>query len=317
MALRITIRQLEYFIAAGETGSITNAADRVAISPPSISMAVSHLENEFGLQLFVRHHAQGLSLTAAGAALLAKAKDLVSRAEELNSFALEMSGSIRGKLSVGCLVTLAPMILPELTHSFSQSFSAVSLEARENNQKGLLEDLMSAELDIVLTYDLDIPGAITFKPLVGLPPHALVAEGHPLAGRGTIDLKELNEDEYLLLDLPISSQYFLSLFRAAGVEPKVRYRSRSQEVIRTMVANGQGYTLINALPRSDLALDGRRVVQLSLSGHHRPMTIGLARRSDDRASKMIEAFEDHCRLFINESYIAGMVAPGRIAVPAA
>jgi len=60
MALRISLRQLEYFIAAGEARSITLASERINISPPSISMAVSHLEKEFGLELFVRHHAQGL-----------------------------------------------------------------------------------------------------------------------------------------------------------------------------------------------------------------------------------------------------------------
>ena len=60
-----TFRQLEYFVAAGEAGSITGAAEKISISPPSISMAVSSLEREFGVQLFVRHHAQRLSLTFA------------------------------------------------------------------------------------------------------------------------------------------------------------------------------------------------------------------------------------------------------------
>lgn len=72
--MRFTLRQLEYFIAAGETKSITLAAERINISQPSISIAISHLEQEFGVQLFIRHHAQGLSLTPAGRALLQEAK---------------------------------------------------------------------------------------------------------------------------------------------------------------------------------------------------------------------------------------------------
>ena len=56
--MRYTLRQLEYFIAAGETGSITLASERVHISQPSISTAISHLEQGFGVQLFIRHHAQ-------------------------------------------------------------------------------------------------------------------------------------------------------------------------------------------------------------------------------------------------------------------
>jgi hypothetical protein len=54
--------------AAGETGSITLASERVYISQPSISTAISHLERELGVQLFIRHHAQGLSLTPFSAA---------------------------------------------------------------------------------------------------------------------------------------------------------------------------------------------------------------------------------------------------------
>lgn len=58
--MRFTLKQLEYFVAAGEQGSITFASEKVSISQPSISAAISHLEAEFGVQLFIRHHAQGL-----------------------------------------------------------------------------------------------------------------------------------------------------------------------------------------------------------------------------------------------------------------
>ncbi|MBE7246969.1 MAG: LysR family transcriptional regulator, partial [Actinomycetospora chiangmaiensis] len=61
--MRFTLRQLEYFIAAGQTGSITLASERIHISKPSISTAIAHLERELSVQLFVRHHAQGLTLT--------------------------------------------------------------------------------------------------------------------------------------------------------------------------------------------------------------------------------------------------------------
>lgn len=64
--MRFTFRQLEYFVATGESGSIRLASERIHVSQPSISTAISQLEREFGLTLFVRQHAQGLSLTPAG-----------------------------------------------------------------------------------------------------------------------------------------------------------------------------------------------------------------------------------------------------------
>ncbi|MEO0361306.1 MAG: LysR family transcriptional regulator, partial [Pseudomonadota bacterium] len=66
MAIRYTLRQLEYFVAVGEAGSIAQASERVSVSSPSISAAIGALEAEFGVQLFVRQHAQGLSLTPGG-----------------------------------------------------------------------------------------------------------------------------------------------------------------------------------------------------------------------------------------------------------
>ena len=61
--MRYTLRQIEYFVATAEAGSITLAAERIHVSPPSISAAISQLEAELGAQLFLRRHAQGLSLT--------------------------------------------------------------------------------------------------------------------------------------------------------------------------------------------------------------------------------------------------------------
>lgn len=59
MPLSYTLRQLEYFVAVGETGSIAAASQQVNVSSPSISAGISQLEDELGIKLFVRHHAQG------------------------------------------------------------------------------------------------------------------------------------------------------------------------------------------------------------------------------------------------------------------
>jgi DNA-binding transcriptional LysR family regulator len=60
--MRFTLKQIEYFVAAALPGSITLAAQRIPISQPSVSSAVAGLEEQFGIQLFIRHHAQGCRL---------------------------------------------------------------------------------------------------------------------------------------------------------------------------------------------------------------------------------------------------------------
>lgn len=304
-----TLRQLEYFIAAGETGSITLASERIHISQPSISTAISHLEKEFGVQLFVRHHAQGLSLTPAGRDLLREAKALIAQADGLYTLASEASGKVRGPLSLGCMVTLAPMLVPELAQSFQTAFPATQVRHTEGNQEQLLEGLRRAELDVAIAYDLNTPDDILFKPLASLPPHVVVSEAHPFARQTAVGLRELVSEPMILLDLPLSREYFLSLFHTAGLQPLVAARSAHQEVVRTMVANGYGYSIFNVRPRSNLALDGRKLVRVRLAGTHRPMIIGTATLKQLRQSRLVDAFETHCRSFISESYIPGMVAP--------
>ena len=66
MVARFSLRQLEYMVAVGEAGSVLAASEKVNVSSSSISAAISQLEAELGVQLFVRQHAQGLSLTSGG-----------------------------------------------------------------------------------------------------------------------------------------------------------------------------------------------------------------------------------------------------------
>jgi len=307
--MRFSLRQLEYFIAAGEAGSITQASERINISQPSISTAISQLEHELDTQLFVRHHAQGLSLTPAGRTMLIEAKRLIEQAESLYTVASEASDEVRGQLNVGCLTTLAPMILPELAISFKTGFPNTNIRPHADHQETLLAGIHKAIIDVAISYDLQIPSDIEFTPLVDLPVHAVVGEGHPLARQSAVTLEELAGLPLILLDLPLSAEYFLAIFMKEGLQPNIAFRIAHPDIIRTMVANGYGYTLANVTPRSDMALDGRKVVRVRLSGEHRPMTIGLVTLKQIRKSRLLAAFANHARSFISDAYIPGMVPP--------
>ena len=76
-----------------------------------------------------------------------------------------------------------------------------------------------------------------------------------------------------------------------------------------MVANGYGYALFNARPRSEVTLDGRQLSPIRLAGEHRPMTIGIATLRELARSRLVDAFLAHCRANISSSYVPGMVAP--------
>jgi DNA-binding transcriptional LysR family regulator len=308
--MRFTLKHLEYFVAAAEAGSIKLASEHINISQPSISSAISHLEKELQIRLFVRHHAQGLALTRAGKMMMREARLLLRQAEGLYALSSELQNDVSGRLAVGCMVTLAPMIIPELGHSFTNAHKNVSLALSEGSHEQLLRQLREIEIDAAICYDLGFPADVTFEALASLPPHVLISGNHRLARRKSLALGDLASEPLILLDLPFSNDYFYSLFQSQGLTPSVYSRSGSQEVVRTMVANGYGYTIANVRPRNLTALDGRKLKLIGLEGDHKPMSIGLATLVQDRKPKVLSAFEQHCRETITQSNVPGMAPIG-------
>ena len=306
MALRFTLRQLEYFVAVGEAGSIVLAAEKLNVSSPSISAAISQLEGEFRLQLFVRKHAQGLSLTPAGRQFMAQSKTVLTEANALNGLANEISGNVRGPLSVGCLLTFAQLMVPQLRREFGKRHPDVRVSQYELHQMEIFTKLRAAEIDIALTYDLEIPPDLVFVPLVELPPYALLSETHALAHLPAVSVDELKDHPMVLLDLPFSSDYFLSFFSQIGVRPKIAERTRDMAVMRSLVANGFGYSIANIRPLNELSPDGRKLRFVPLVGNVRPMTMGLVMAEGAQNVLTVRAFIDHCRELITEDSVPGM-----------
>lgn len=295
MPLRFTLRQLEYFVAVGDCGSIAEASARVNVSSPSISAAISQLEREFALPLFVRKHAHGLSLTQAGRQFLAQAKAVLAEAQQLNRLAEDISGTVQGVLRIGCLLTFAQMLLPALRRQFQAAHPSVQVQQSEADQVALIDRLRRAEIDLALSYDLDIPPDLAFLPLRALPPYAMMAASHPLAGKARVSAADLLDHPMVLLDLPLSSAYFMSFFDAAGRLPHVAERTRDMAVMRSLVANGFGFGIANLRPQSDLSPDGRPLRFVPLDGALRPMHLGLILPPGAGHTGAVTAFVDSTR----------------------
>jgi DNA-binding transcriptional LysR family regulator len=304
--MRYTLRQLEYFIATCDAGSVTEAAQNIPVSQSSVSAAIAQLEAALGVQLFIRHHAQGVSPTPVGRQFLVRARALLREAGELERFASELTDELGGVLELGCLVTLAPIVSPRLCQSFRESHPAVTIELVEAGQDELLARLRDGTLALALTYDLELAEDIDFAPLAALPPHAVFAADHPLAARASVAIGELSGEPLVLLDLPHSREYFRSLFMAESVTPTIAHRSKQPEAIRTLVANGYGYTIVNARPLLDRALDGRPLKTVPLAGSPRPMRLGVARLAESRPTRIVSGFLDHCRATVADSGLPGL-----------
>ncbi len=309
MTLRFTIRQLEYFIAVGESGSIVLAAEKVNVSSPTISTAITQLEDEFDLQLFVRKHAHGLSLTQGGRQFLDQAKRVLSAAEELSSLASNITGRVQGPLNIGCLSTFAQLVLPQIRQQFEVQFPQIRIKQSELHQAAIFQQLRSAKIDLALTYDLEIPADIAFKPMQELPPYAMLAASHPLAEKTILSPEELVKHSMILLDLPISGDYFLSFFASSGAKPIVTERTSDMAVMRSLVANNYGFALANICTLSESSPDGKDLKFVPLTDALRPLQLGLAYSKNSHVSQTIQAFEQHCCQMIAAEGVPGLKMP--------
>ncbi|HYW76536.1 MAG TPA: LysR family transcriptional regulator [Gammaproteobacteria bacterium] len=273
---QFTLKQLRYFVTAGELSSVTQAARKLHVSQPSISGAIQQIEEVTGLQLFVRHHAQGLSLTPPGKQLMNRARHLLHDAEALQQYARSLGKEIRGELRLVAFPTFAPVLLPRLLRRYADFHASVSLYCDEMHQADIVRGLQQGGYELAFTYNLEIPEGIDFRALYRFPAYAVVATDHPLAKHDRIELAELVAWPMVLLDWPLSREYFLSIFTSHGLAPVVAHRAKSLDMVRGLVANGFGFSLFNTPLTALQGFGGNGLKQLRLEDDVPPLLMGLA-----------------------------------------
>jgi DNA-binding transcriptional LysR family regulator len=283
-----TLRQLEYFVAVAESGSITGAAAQVHLSQSAMSTALADLERALDVQLLLRHHARGVTLTAAGEQLLIASRRLLAQAGELSSEARGLGDGLAGALSIGCFEVLAPYVLPDLIATCAERYPQLRLDTHEVDLDALSEGVLSGRFELGLGYEFAPDPRLVVDRVFTLPPYVLLAAGHRLAGRAKIRLTELADEPLALLDLPQSRDYFRSMFAAAGLEPNVRYRSRSVETVRALVGHGLACALLNLRSAVATSLDGHPVVSVSLEGGT-PLEVVLVTADGSRPTRRAAA----------------------------
>lgn len=237
---------------------------------------------------------------------MVQAKLVLQEADRLMDLPGDISGSVRGPLSIGCMVTFAQVVLPSVRRSFETEYPEVRVRQHELNQSEIFSALRRAEIDVALTYDLELPADLQFVSLLELPPYAIVNETHPLAHLPAVSVAELKNHPMVLLDLPFSTDYFLSFFTQIGAKPIISERTRDMAVMRSLVANGFGYSIANIRPLNDFSPDGKPLKFIPLVGAVRPMRMGLLMSTDAESASVVRAFVQHCNERLQSGSFTGL-----------
>lgn len=261
----ITLTQLSYFTECARTLNMTVASTELHVAQSAVSTAISHLERSLGATLFIRQHAKGLVLTAAGEQLLVDTQHLFGLLNDSIDSIRADQDEVTGSITVACFKTLEPFLLPPLIARLNERHPGLSVSFIEGDNEETLDALRRGKAEIALNYRFGTSEGIESELIGHARPHLVLPSTHPLASKGSVQLKKLKDEPLVLLDLPDSNNYFLDLLRRAGVEPIVRYRTASYETVRSMVAMGLGYSILNQRPRTPGTYTGDTVTLVEIS----------------------------------------------------
>ncbi|MDQ8706122.1 LysR family transcriptional regulator [Streptomyces sp. LHD-70] len=300
MMRSFTLVQLRYFCTVAELENMTEAAVALKVTQSTLSSAISQLEHAMGVQLFTRLHRRGLRLTPAGRRLLRSSLVLLEEADRLPETAREDGGDLVGELSVGVFAPLAPFRAPAILQEFEREHPGVHLSFLEGDQEFLRRALRDGKCELALMYDLGLGAELPRRTLQHVPPHVIVAADHPLAAEPEqpVSLSALANEPFILLDLPHTREYYLSLFKMCGIAPMIRHRASGYETVRSFVSRGHGYSVLNQRLHHDLTYAGSPVVRLPIVESLPQIDVLLVRAAGTRPTLKAQAFEEVClRIF--------------------
>lgn len=293
MSVRFSLRQLEFFVAVADAGSISGGAERCGASQAGVSLAVRDLERHLGVQLLVRRRAKGAVLTEAGHGLLLDARRLLGSADELQALASASGGQVSGALAVGCYVTLAPFLIPPVLDEFAGRHPALDVQVTEGAADDMREALLDGRCELAFLYDRDGDPELSTVPVRTSRPYLILAADHRLAGQESIALAEIADEPLIMFDVP-SARNAAAMLAEAGLAPRLRHLSSNIEVVRCLVARGVGYSILVQRWPTDVSFEGLPIASRPITDPTQERRAVLAWPARTRLTRRAQALIDFC-----------------------
>lgn len=283
------LRQLRYLVTLAEERHFTRAAAREHIAQPALSQQIRRLEDELGVALVERTTRQ-VSITEAGAMLVARARRVLSEADAALAEMQAVRGMESGRVNVGTMHTMGPVDVSLALAIFHERHPAIELTVREQSSEELAQMLRDDELDLAflsVTQQVSSHG-LGLHELVSEELVALLPAGHRLAARRRLRMAELQGEEFISFrEGARLRELLMDGTQQAGFEPRIKLESNESERIRRLVARGMGVAL---LPRSDADAPGAEVAVVGLSEPSLSREITLAWRRGRRHPPAVSEF---------------------------
>lgn len=241
------LRQLEYFVAVAEERNFTRAAERVHISQSGVSAQIRRLEQELGAELFDRS-ARAVTLTVAGEAALAHARAALASAEAVGRAVDEVTGLVRGRLTLGMVVGCTVTPLFDALAAFRTAHPGVDVLLREDDSDRLVEDVRDGSVDLALIGAAGaLPDGLDAMTIISERLVAAVPPTHPLAGRDRLALRDLTDHPVICMPRGTGLRAVLDQASAArDLRPSIALEAGAAGSIADLAARGLGVAVLSA-----------------------------------------------------------------------
>jgi len=287
-----SLRQLAYFVAIADAGSIALAATQLHVSPSAVAATLTQLEKTLDVQLCVRRRSHGVSLTAAGRMLRDRARDLLYEAEVVERSVSGKTSPLVGAVAIGSPEEMAPVILPPILDALSREHPLIEPSVEIGLEALFYPRLADGEIDLAITLDHRLPAQLDYVRLRPMSSWVALPAGHRLARRKRLRLEDLADEPWIMLDTEPGRTHTTSMFRTAGLTPRIAFRSPTFELARSLVGRGLGYTLHIHRPAGDLSWEGRaleiRPLDTQLPTEHAAIAWSQRSRPSPWAQAVIE-----------------------------
>jgi LysR family cys regulon transcriptional activator len=241
------LQQLRYICEAAKCDlNLSQAAEALFTSQPGISRQIMALEEELGVDIFVRHGKRLVAVTEPGQAILEMAKRVLLDVDSLKQIGGEFTQEDTGSLTIATTHTQARYALPPVIKRFRDKYPAVRLSLRQGSPTQISELTTSGEADIAIaTEAIEHYSDLAMLPCYQWNRCVLTPPGHPLLKIKKLQLDDIARYPIITYDFAFTGRSKINqAFAALGLKPEVVLTAIDADVIKTYVELGLGVGIV-------------------------------------------------------------------------
>jgi DNA-binding transcriptional LysR family regulator len=305
----MNLQQLRYVRETVRSGlSLTLAAERLHTSQPGVSRQIRQLEEELGVEIFVRHGKRFTGLTEPGRAIAQIVERVLQETENLRAAAADFRDQDAGGLTVAVTHTQARYALPSVVAEFKRRYPRVHLSLLQGYPSQIAEMTLGGTADVGIATE----ALANYPRLLALPGYSwqhgvIVPKDHPLTQEPRLSLEALARYPLITYDAAFAGRTHIDeAFAARDIQPDIVLAAIDSDVIKTYVELGLGVGIVAAM-----AFDPRRDVDLRMldAGHlFRSNTTRIALLKGRRLRRFTYAFIELFAPRLTRSVVEGAMA---------